>query len=130
MATAQLGRAPTVLLALLVPVVALVTVVITLDVTDDATSTTAAGGGSANGAAAITIENFQFSPNPIVVKAGDAIAVTNHDGTAHTLTADDGRFDTGSLDGGAEKSVTIASPGTYTYHCEIHNYMRGKVEAR
>ena len=64
------------------------------------------------------------------MKAGDTITVTNDDGTAHTLTADDGRFDTGNLAGGAAKTITVAAPGTYAYHCDIHNYMTGKIEAR
>ena len=58
------------------------------------------------------------------------VAVTNDDGTVHTLTADDGSFDTGNLDGGAEKTITVAAPGTYAYHCDIHNYMTGTIEAR
>jgi plastocyanin len=126
----RLRRVPTILLALLVPVVALVTVVVTLDATSDDTGATATGTGTGAGGTAITIENFQYSPNPIVVKAGDTITVTNDDGTAHTLTADDGRFDTGDLTGGAEKTITVAAPGTYAYHCDIHNYMTGKIEAR
>jgi len=123
-------RVPTIVLALLVPEVVLVTVVVTLDGTSDDTGTAATGTGTGAGGAAITIKNFQFSPDPIVVKAGDTITVTNDDGTAHTLTADDGAFDTGSLDGAARTTIKVAAPGTYTYHCDSHNYMTGKIEAR
>jgi plastocyanin len=124
----RLGRVPTIVLALLVPVVALVTVVVTLDATSDDTGAAATGTGT--GGTAITIKNFQFSPDPIVVKAGDTVTVANDDGTAHTLTADDGAFDTGNLDGSARATITVAAPGTYAYHCDIHNYMTGKIEAR
>jgi plastocyanin len=126
------GRVPTIVLALLVPAVALVTVVVTLDATSDRTGAAATGTrtGTAAGGTAITIKNFQFSPDPIVVKAGDTVTVTNDDGTAHTLTADDGAFDTGNLDGAARATITVAAPGTYAYHCDIHNYMTGKIEAR
>jgi plastocyanin len=129
MTTDRLGRVPTIVLALLVPVVALVTVVVTLNVTDDG-SVAAPGGGSGAAGNAVSIKNFQFSPNPLVVKAGAAVTVTNDDGTVHTLTADDGKFDTGNLDGGAKKTVSIDAPGTYAYHCDIHNYMTGTIEAR
>ena len=79
---------------------------------------------------AVDIKSFQYSPNPIVVKAGTAITVTNSDGTVHTLTSDqDGKFDTGDLDGGAKKTITIDAPGKYAYHCTIHNYMTGTIEA-
>ena len=56
--------------------------------------------------------------------------MSNADSTVHTLTADDKSFDTGNLDGGAKASITIAKPGKYAYHCEIHNYMTGTIEAR
>jgi plastocyanin len=126
-ATERLGRVPTIALALLVPVVALVTVLITLNVTSEGTSATGAAGTAGT---AISIKNFQFSPNPIVVRAGTAVTVTNADGTVHTLTADDKSFDTGKLDGGAKASIMIAKPGKYSYHCDIHNYMTGTIEAR
>ena len=59
-----------------------------------------------------------------------AVTVTNDDGTMHTLTADDKSFDTGDLDGGASATITIATAGTYEYHCDIHNYMTGTIEAK
>jgi plastocyanin len=132
MATERLGRLPTIVLALLVPVVALATVLITLNVTDDATSTASAsgtGGGRGASGTAISIKNFQFSPDPITVEAGTEITVTNDDGTVHTLTAKDASFDTGDLDGGARATITITTPGTYEFFCDIHNYMTGTIEA-
>jgi plastocyanin len=131
MAGDRLRRVPTILLVLLVPVVALVTVLVTLNLTSNDTG--AADGnrpGKVGGGTAIAIKNFQYSPETLVVKAGDSITVTNDDGTVHTLTADDKRFDTGNLDGGSKATITVASPGTYTYHCDVHNYMMGKIVAR
>jgi plastocyanin len=135
MATDRLGRLPTIVLALVVPLVALVTVLVTLNVTDDPSSSAAAGGaggagGKSGSGTAISIKNFQYSPNPISVKVGAKVLVTNDDGTVHTLTADDKSFDTGDLDGGAAKPITISKPGKYTYHCTIHNYMTGTIEAK
>ena len=130
MATDRLGRLPTIVLALLVPVVALVTVLVTLNVTDDSSSSASdTGGGKAGSATTISIKNFQFSPDPFTVKAGTAVTVTNDDGTVHTLTSDDDTFDTGDLDGGAKGTITIDAPGKYAYHCTIHNYMTGTIEA-
>ena len=57
------------------------------------------------------IKDFAFSPTPLQVKAGAALTVANDDGTAHTLTANDGAFDTGDLDGGAQPKITIGQPG-------------------
>jgi plastocyanin len=131
MATERLGRVPTIVLALVVPLVALVTVLVTLNVTDDSTSAASSSGrgGKSGSGTAISIKNFQYSPDPITVKAGAVVTVTNDDGTVHTLTADKGQFDTGDLDGGAKGAITIDAPGTYTYHCSIHNYMTGTIEA-
>jgi plastocyanin len=114
-------------LALVVPVVAVVAAVVTLTVTSDNSGNT---GQAAKQGNAVTIENFAFSPTPLRVKAGTAVTVANQDHTAHTLTADDGAFDTSNLDGGAKATITVTSPGTYAYHCDIHNYMTGKIEAR
>jgi plastocyanin len=132
MARSRLGRAPTVVLALVVPLLALVTVVVTLNVTDDSTSSAASGraGNAAGSGTAISIKDFQYHPDPITVKAGTAVTVTNDDGTVHTLTADDKSFDTGELDGGARTTITITKPGTYKYFCDIHNYMTGTIAAR
>ncbi len=132
MATDRLGKLPTIVLALVVPLVAFVAVLVTLNVTDDGTSAASSGAGDEGGTAgtAVSIKNFQYSPNPTVVKAGAEITVTNDDGTVHTLTADDKSFDTGDLDGGAKGTITVASPGKYAYHCDIHNYMTGTIEAK
>jgi plastocyanin len=64
------------------------------------------------------------------VGVGAKVAIANDDGTAHTLTADDGAFDTGPIDGGAEKTITVRAPGRYVYHCQIHPSMTGVIEAR
>ena len=52
----------------------------------------------------------------------------NMDSAPHTATADDGSFDTGTLEKGKLKSETFKEPGTYTYYCEIHPTMHGTVE--
>jgi plastocyanin len=112
-------------MAAIVPVVAVVAVVVTLAVTD------APGTGSASGAkpagTSIVISNFAFSPRTLHVAPGTTIEVTNKDGVGHTLTADDGSFDTGILAGGAKGTITLESPGRYEYHCEIHNFMTGVI---
>jgi plastocyanin len=126
----RLRRVPTLALALLVPLAALATVAVTLNVTDDPTTSAAASPGTGASGTAIAIENFRFSPDPITVEAGTTVTVTNRDGTVHTLTADDGGFDTGDLGGGASATIRIATPGTHRYFCDVHNYMTGTIEVR
>ncbi|GAC1308092.1 MAG: hypothetical protein NVSMB16_04350 [Acidimicrobiales bacterium] len=88
-------------------------------------SGSSAGAPAAAGATdAITIKNFAF--NPAKVKAGATVAVMNTDGTAHTVTADDKSFDTKRLEGNAKGMFTAPTkPGTYAFHCDIHDYMKG-----
>jgi plastocyanin len=80
-------------------------------------------------AGTVTIKNFKFSPSPLKVKAGPKVTVKNADSTTHTFTANKGAFDTGDIDSGSSATVTIKKPGTYAYHCEIHNFMKGTIKA-
>jgi plastocyanin len=78
--------------------------------------------------AAVEIENFKFSPDNLEVAGGTTVQVTNADDVPHTLTADDGSFDTGNLAGGDSGSITVKGSGTVGYHCEIHDYMKATIE--
>ena len=121
------------ILTLAVPVVAAVTIAVTLSATSNdpvsAVGAGAGGGGVPTDGTSVTIENFAYSPPNLRVAAGETVTVTNADGAAHTLTARDGTFDTGDLGGGARAEITIDAPGRYQYFCDIHNYMTGTIEA-
>ena len=72
------------------------------------------------------IHNFKFSPASLTAKPGAGVTVTNDDSTAHTATADDGHsFDTGTLDNGASRTISVSKSGSYPYHCGIHSFMHG-----
>ena len=76
----------------------------------------------------ITIHNFMFMPMKITVTPGETIKVTNKDQVAHTLTATDGKFNTGNVNPGKTKTFKAPSmPGTYDYICSIHQYMTGEI---
>jgi plastocyanin len=101
------------------------------------TSTTAAGGGSSSGSSGaatqtdkVEIADYKFDPDPIEVDAGTKVTWTNDDDAPHTATADDGSFDTDTLDKGQSGSVTLDQPGTYTYFCRFHAFMKGTVEVK
>jgi uncharacterized protein (TIGR03118 family) len=74
-----------------------------------------------------TINNFAFMPSTVTIAAGVQVQWINQDGTAHTVTADDARFHSDILDRGQTFSQTFSAPGTYSYHCSIHPFMKGKV---
>ena len=90
---------------------------------------TSSNPGSGGGSDAVQIKDFKFSPASLTVKSGARITVTNGDSTAHTATADDGAFDTGNVDPGSSKTITVGKPGNYTYHCTIHPFMKGTIVA-
>ena len=52
---------------------------------------------------------------------------TNSGAATHTVTADNGAFDSGRLASGATFSQTFDTAGTFTYHCEIHPQMTGTI---
>jgi plastocyanin len=88
------------------------------------------GGGESGGQAgsgAVRIADFAFAPDSSDVKVGDSVKWTNSDGATHTVTADDGAFDSGNLAAGKAFSFTFDKAGTFAYHCNIHQSMTGTV---
>jgi plastocyanin len=79
---------------------------------------------------AIEIVDFEFAPEEITVPAGTTITFTNQDSAAHTATADDSSFDTKELGKGDSAQATFEEPGTYTYYCRFHVFMKGTVEVK
>ena len=84
--------------------------------------------GEAVRSAKVEIADFAYGPDPVTVQVGGKVTWLNQDSAPHTATADDGSFDTGTLEEGKLKSETFKEPGTYTYFCEIHPTMHGTVE--
>ena len=76
---------------------------------------------------AVTIEAFAFAPPTITAQVGQEITWENHDPADHTVTSEDGSFDSGTMAQGATFKTSFDSPGEYRYICELHPGMRGKV---
>jgi plastocyanin len=77
--------------------------------------------------ATVNIHDLTFDPAAISVAPGTTVTWTNNDTVAHTVTADDGLFDSGVLEPGQSYSTWLGGSGTVTYHCEIHPDMKGSV---
>lgn len=79
--------------------------------------------------AGVTINNYRFTPKSIAVKPGTTITWTNRqEDDDHTVTADDGSFDTGVIKhAGGSAQLTFSTEGTFAYHCKIHPTMHGTV---
>lgn len=76
----------------------------------------------------VTIANFSYAPQSIKVSAGTTVTWTNNDQTLHTVTAEDGSFDSGVLGQGATYKRAFEQPGTYPYRCTLHPQMQGIIE--
>ena len=92
-----------------------------------APSTGASPAGGGGGGDAVTIQNFSFGPASLEVAVGATVTWTNQDTAGHTVTADDGSFDSDTLSNGATFSQTFATAGTFAYHCKIHSSMKATI---
>jgi len=62
----------------------------------------------------------RFSPQTINVQPGTTVRWVNYGHHAHTITANDDRWDSGDIKPGAAYSATFKEPGTYYYYCRHH----------
>ncbi len=105
-------------------------------------SSSGGGGGSASvsctaGATTVCVDvnpnntaTGLFNPNSLSVKSGDSVTWTFTDqSNQHTVTFDDGSFDSGTQSGGYTTKQTIGKPAgtTVSYHCTLHADMTGKI---
>lgn len=76
----------------------------------------------------VDIQNFQFSPSTITIKAGDSVTWTNMDSMSHTVTSSSrNELNSPTLANGKTYSNTFSTPGTYSYYCTIHPSMKATV---
>ena len=78
--------------------------------------------------AIVDIVDLAFEPAEVTVTAGGSVTWTNTGVAPHTATAEDGSFDSATLDSGATFTQTFETPGTFAYICQIHPDMRGTVD--
>jgi len=89
-------------------------------------------GGSSDSASApsdvhVAIDNYAFKAPSVTITPGTAVVWKNADDDPHTVTADDGSFDSKGLGQGDTFRHVFTKPGKYPYHCSAHPYMKGVV---
>lgn len=93
---------------------------------DDTGADQGATSGGGAPPASVTVSDFDFDPTELTVGAGATIEIDNRGDAAHTLTADDESFDSGSIAGGESTSITAPEgSGDYGFFCEFHPFMKG-----
>jgi plastocyanin len=84
---------------------------------------------------AVTLQGSRFVPPVVSIPAGETVVWTNNDSAGHSVTADNGSFDShptcGSIGGGCMTKggtfrFTFSQPGTVAYYCRVHGAPGGK----
>lgn len=76
---------------------------------------------------AVEIKNVNFNPTTVNLLKGSTLVWTNDDAFAHTVTANDGSFDSGAIASGKTFSHRFDASGTFAYKCTIHPNMMATV---
>ena len=85
----------------------------------------ATGPEPGSGGTTVNISNFAFVPPSLSVSTGTVVTWTNSDNTGHTVSSDDGTsFDSGVIGQNGTFQFTAGAPGTYSYFCQIHPFMK------
>ena len=82
--------------------------------------------------ATVAMVDFAYEPAEVEVEMGEAVVFTNEGDEAHTVTQDDGGFDSGEqLPGETFRLLTDeTTEEVVAFHCELHPDMEGTVRVR
>jgi plastocyanin len=70
-------------------------------------------------------DHFRFIPSQLTIPAGTTVIWVNDEQAKHTVSADDGGFDSGDQALGVRYEHTFTEPGTYPYYCRYHGDVGG-----
>lgn len=76
----------------------------------------------------VHVADYAFAPAMVTIHAGDTIVWINGDSASHTITSDSGsELASDYIKNGESFSHVFKTPGTYSYHCMPHPWMKGQV---
>lgn len=67
----------------------------------------------------------QYTPKSVSIAPGDTVTWVNNGAVAHTVTADNGTFDSGTIQPGQSFSAIFNSVGTYAFYCKLYGAKGG-----
>jgi plastocyanin len=73
------------------------------------------------------LHNLRFMPDTLRIPAGTVVEWRNDDPLPHTVTAQDGSWDSGEIAPGAVWRFRFATPGSFDVVCTPHPFMRAVV---
>lgn len=71
----------------------------------------------------VIIKQMHFDPVQLTIHSGETVEWKNEDIFSHTVTADDGSFDSGLIAPGGSWQMTVKITGKIGYHCRPHPNM-------
>ena len=75
--------------------------------------------------ASVSVIDNDFDPAQLEVTSGSTVTWTNDGDLPHTVTADNGSFESGNLNPGDSFEQTFSEAGEYSYYCEYHGSAGG-----
>jgi plastocyanin len=77
----------------------------------------------------VSIKNFAFNPKTLQAKVGQTIQFTNEDSAPHTVvrTAGPAFASSSTLSTGDKFKLKLTKPGTISYICSIHPFMKATI---
>jgi plastocyanin len=75
----------------------------------------------------IVVDNFTFSPTPLMVPTGTTVTWVNHDDIPHSIVCPDLKVKSHPLDTDDSFAYKFEQAGTYDYICGLHPHMHGQV---
>ena len=72
--------------------------------------------------------SYSFSPAKLTINVGTTVIWKDVSSAPHTVTSDDGTtFDSGTVPVGGSFHFTFKTSGSFSYHCNIHPYMKATI---
>src|SRR6266571_8538776 len=87
----------------------------------------ALGASGAAVAAEVNMTAIKFAGDAVTISAGQAVRWTNRDPLEHTVTFDGAEPGSPPIPPNGSYAHRFDRPGTYTYHCTPHPFMKGVV---
>lgn len=78
----------------------------------------------------VNMADMKFTPAVITIPLGATVQWNNNDSVTHTITADDGSFNSGNIASKSNYTHSFSTAGTFKYQCSIHEGMTGTVIVR
>ena len=78
----------------------------------------------------VTIADMRFMPQTLSVARGDLVVWVNKDIVPHTATAQDGGFDSKTIESNASWALRVRKVGKFDYVCTLHPTMKALLHVK